>query len=59
MEEDPKPTMRRDGTAENAVTEACINEYLWSLYERVPKVDVNKGRSKKKRRSRRMAKRAP
>jgi hypothetical protein len=24
------------------VVEICIDEYLWALYERTPKVDVNK-----------------
>jgi hypothetical protein len=49
MEEYPKPTMRRDGTPDEcAVTEACIDEYLWSLYERAPKVDVNKVTEQKK-----------
>jgi hypothetical protein len=24
------------------VAEICIDEYLWSLYERTPKVDTNK-----------------
>jgi hypothetical protein len=49
MEEHPKPTMRRDGTPDEcAVTEACIDEYLWSLYERAPKVDVNKVTEQKK-----------
>jgi hypothetical protein len=48
-EEHPKPTMRRDGTPDEcAVTEACVDEYLWSLYERAPKVDVNKVTEQKK-----------
>jgi hypothetical protein len=43
MEEHRKPTMRRDGTPDEcAATQTCIDDYLWSLYERAPKVDVNK-----------------
>jgi hypothetical protein len=49
MEEHPKPTTLRDGTPDEfAVTEASIDEYLWSLYERAPKVDVNKVTEQKK-----------
>src|SRR4051812_15551831 len=49
MEEHRKPTMGRDGTPDEcAATEACIDDYLWSLYERAPKVDVNKVTEQKK-----------
>ena len=40
---DPKPTVRPDETFDEClVAEICIDEYLWSLYERTLKVDVNK-----------------
>jgi hypothetical protein len=43
MKDDPKPTLRPDETPDEClVAEICIDEYLWSLYERTPKVDVNK-----------------
>jgi hypothetical protein len=49
IEEHPKPTMRRDGTPDEcAATQTCIDDYLWSLYERAPKVDVNKVTEQKK-----------
>jgi hypothetical protein len=49
MEEHPKPTVRPDEAPGNClVTEGCVDEYLWSLYERAPKVDVNKVTEQKK-----------
>jgi hypothetical protein len=43
MEEYPKQTVRPDQTPDECVVaEICIDEYLWSLYERTPKIDVNK-----------------
>jgi hypothetical protein len=43
MQESPKPTVRPDETPDQClVTEGCVDEYLWSLYQRAPKVDVNK-----------------
>ena len=43
MEEYPKPAVRPVETPnECLVAEICIDEYLWSLYERTPKVDTNK-----------------
>jgi hypothetical protein len=39
----PKPAVRPAETPnECLVAEICIDEYLWSLYERTPKVDTNK-----------------
>src|SRR5215207_5773185 len=39
----PKPAVRLVETPnECLVAEICIDEYLWSLYERTPKVDTNK-----------------
>jgi hypothetical protein len=43
VKEGPKPTMRRVGTPDEClVAEICIDEYLWSLYQRTPKIDVSK-----------------
>ena len=43
MEEDLKPAVRLVETPnECLVAEICIDDYLWSLYERTPKVDTNK-----------------
>ena len=43
LEEDPKPAVRLVETPnECLVAEICIDDYLWSLYERTPKVDTNK-----------------
>jgi hypothetical protein len=43
VKEDPKPTVRPVETPDEClVAEICIDEYLWSLYERTPKTDVNK-----------------
>jgi hypothetical protein len=45
----PKPTVRpNEAPDECAADEACIDRYLWSLYERAPKVDVNKVTEQKK-----------
>jgi hypothetical protein len=42
-QEDPQPAARPIETLEEClVVEICIDEYLWSLYERTPKVDTNK-----------------
>jgi hypothetical protein len=42
-EEDPQPVARPFETLDEClVIETCIDEYLWSLYERTPKVDTNK-----------------
>jgi hypothetical protein len=41
VKEDPKPTVRPVETPDECAA-ACIDDYLWSLYERAPKVDVNK-----------------
>jgi len=41
--ENPKPVVRpNEITDECPAAEACIDAYLWSLYERAPKVDTNK-----------------
>jgi hypothetical protein len=43
LREDPKPAVRPVETPnECLVAEICIDEYLWSLYERTPKIDTNK-----------------
>jgi hypothetical protein len=40
----PQPAVRRIEETPNEclVAEICIDEYLWSLYERTPKIDTNK-----------------
>ena len=43
MEEDPQPAARPVETLDEClVVDICVDEYLWSLYERTPKVDTNK-----------------
>jgi hypothetical protein len=43
LEEDLKPAVRPVETPnECLVAEICIDDYLWSFYERTPKVDTNK-----------------
>jgi len=43
LEEDLKPVVRPVETPnECLVAEICIDDYLWSFYERTPKVDTNK-----------------
>src|SRR5262245_12347560 len=43
VEEDPQPAPRPFETVDEClVIDTCIDEYLWSLYERTPKVDTNK-----------------
>jgi hypothetical protein len=43
VEEDPRAAARPvEPFDECLVVDICIDEYLWSLYERTPKVDVNK-----------------
>jgi hypothetical protein len=43
VKEYPKPAVRPVETPnECLVAEICIDEYLWSLYERTPKIDTNK-----------------
>jgi hypothetical protein len=45
----PKPTVRpNEASDECAGDQTCIDQYLWSLYERAPKVDVNKVTEQKK-----------
>jgi hypothetical protein len=45
-EEDLKPVVRRvEIPNECLVAEICIDDYLWSFYERTPKVDTNKVRT--------------
>jgi hypothetical protein len=48
MNGDPTPTARPTDTDECGGDETCIDQYLWSLYERAPKVDVNKVTEQKK-----------
>jgi hypothetical protein len=43
VKEYPKPAVRAVETPDEClVAEICIDEYLWSLYERTPKIDANK-----------------
>jgi hypothetical protein len=43
VEEDPRPAARPlEIVDECLVVDICIDEYLWALYERTPKVDTNK-----------------
>src|SRR6185503_4069161 len=43
VKEDPKPVVRPiEAANECLVAEICIDEYLWSLYQRTPKIDTNK-----------------
>jgi hypothetical protein len=43
VKEYPKPAVRPIDTLDEClVAEICIDEYLWSLYERAPKIDTNK-----------------
>jgi hypothetical protein len=43
VEEDPQPAARPIETLDEClVVDICIDEYLWSLYERTPKIDTNK-----------------
>jgi hypothetical protein len=43
VEEDPQAAARPVETLDEClVVDICIDEYLWSLYERTPKVDTNK-----------------
>ncbi len=43
VNDDPLPPVRPVETPnECPVLDACIDDYLWSLYERTPKVDTNK-----------------
>jgi hypothetical protein len=43
VKEYPEPVVRPSETPDEClVAEICIDEYLWSLYERTPKIDTNK-----------------
>ena len=42
VEEDPPAARPVETFDECLVVDICIDEYLWSLYERTPKVDTNK-----------------
>jgi hypothetical protein len=43
VEDDPQPAARPFETLDEClVIDTCIDEYLWALYERTPKVDTNK-----------------
>src|SRR5499427_6162909 len=43
VEEAPQPAVRPiEIVDECLVVDTCIDEYLWALYERTPKVDTNK-----------------
>ncbi len=43
VDEGVQPFARANTPSGSCVTDACIDAYLWSLYERTPKVDTNKG----------------
>ena len=43
LKEDPQPVVRPLETpSECPAPEICIDDYLWALYERAPKIDTNK-----------------
>jgi transposase-like protein len=43
LKHDPKPAVRPVETpSECPAPEICIDDYLWALYERTPKIDTNK-----------------
>ncbi|MEA2984310.1 MAG: hypothetical protein QOD94_564, partial [Alphaproteobacteria bacterium] len=43
VNDDPLPPVRPvEAPSECPVLDACVDDYLWSLYERTPKVDTNK-----------------
>jgi hypothetical protein len=42
VDDGAKPSAPSIGPRPQCVTDACIDEYLWSLYERTPKVDTVK-----------------
>jgi len=42
VDDDLKPPVRSIEPSAPCVTDACIDAYLWSLYERTPKIDTNK-----------------
>jgi hypothetical protein len=42
VDDGPKPPVRSIEPPDQCVTDICIDEYLWSLYERTPKIDTIK-----------------
>ena len=42
VNESPNPLTRSIEPPQECVTDTCIDAYLWSLYERTPKIDTNK-----------------
>lgn len=43
LKQDPQPAVRPVETpSECPAPEVCIDDYLWALYERTPKIDTNK-----------------
>lgn len=42
VDDELKPAARSTEGSDPCVTDACVDAYLWSLYERTPKVDTNK-----------------
>jgi hypothetical protein len=42
MDDGPKPLVRAIAPPDDCVADICIDAYLWSLYERTPKVDTVK-----------------
>jgi hypothetical protein len=42
VDDGAKPPVRSIDPPDQCVTDVCIDGYLWSLYERTPKIDTNK-----------------
>src|SRR5712671_3741483 len=42
MDDGPKPLVRAIAPPDDCVADICIDAYLWSLYERTPKIDTVK-----------------
>jgi hypothetical protein len=42
VDDGPKPSVRSIEPPRQCATDVCIDEYLWSLYERTPKIDTVK-----------------
>jgi hypothetical protein len=42
LKEDPQPAGSVETPSECPAPEICIDDYLWALYERTPKIDTNK-----------------
>ena len=60
VKEYPEPAVRPvEAPDECLVAEICIDQYLWSLYERTPKIDTNKVTEKIKTTVKKKDKRRP